>query len=482
MWDQFSPTPSHVAYLSLSLFLIVYALFSQYIRNHLHLSEPPLAVLYGIILGPAVLSILIPKQWGVKDEDDEIVQEMTRVIVAIQCFAVGIELPKEYFKRHWKSVLYFLGPIMAFSWAITALFAYFIFKTSIPAALIIGACLSPTDPVLAASVLAKSHFSERVPSRLKHLLSAESACNDGVSFPFLYIGIVALKSTNAGEALKNFVLITILWQCIVGLTLGIVIGHCANKLLRFSDNNNAISKPSFVVFYLLLALLCVGVGSTLGSDDFLVAFGAGVGFGHDGWFSKKTHELPFPAILDMMLNSALFVFFGALIPWKEFVPRDITPNCGVWQLVLFLILVLLFRRIPIVLAMKRFVPDIRTYREALFCGHFGPMGVGALFLAMEAREELEPPASFPYGKGHRSASYSDLDQAIALVWPVVCFVVVGSTFVHGLSTVAISVGGSFARKRGERAPLLGQETDGLEAMDHEDGNGDSEPEVSGSDC
>lgn len=98
---------------------------------------------------------------------------------------------------------------------------------------------------------------------------------------------------------------------------------------------------------------------------------------------------------------------------------------------------------------------------------------------MEAREELEPASSFPFGKNH---DHSDVNQAIHLVWPVICFVVMGSTFVHGLSTVAISVGGSIARKRGERAPLLGQETDGLEAMDHEEGNGDSEPDVSGSEA
>jgi NhaP-type Na+/H+ or K+/H+ antiporter len=101
----------------------------------------------------------------------------------LQCFAVGIELPKFYLNRHWKFVLWFLGPIMTFSRVITALFAYLIFQTSVPTAFIIGACLAPTGPVLAASVLSKSSFSERVPKRLKHLLSAESACNDGVSFP-----------------------------------------------------------------------------------------------------------------------------------------------------------------------------------------------------------------------------------------------------------------------------------------------------------
>lgn len=184
MWDQLEPTALHIAYLTISTFLIIYVLFSLFIRNHLHLSEPPLALIFGITLGPSALDWITPRNWGM---DDGVVQEFTRVI-GLQCFAGEIELPKLYFNRHWKSAAFFLGPIMTFSWAITSLFAYLIFQTSVPAALVIGACLAPTDPVLAASVLSKSRFSERVPGRLKHLLSAESACNDGVSFPFLYIG------------------------------------------------------------------------------------------------------------------------------------------------------------------------------------------------------------------------------------------------------------------------------------------------------
>jgi len=473
MWDQLAPTPPHIAFLTIPLFLIVYCLFSRFIRNHLHLSEPPLAVVFGILLGPYTLKIITPRAWGI---DDNILQEITRVIIGIQCFAVGIELPKHYFYRHWRSIVYLLGPIMTFSWAITSLFAYFIFKTTVPAALIVGACLSPTDPVLAASVLSKSRFSDRVPKRLKHLLSAESACNDGVSFPFLYIGIVALNHVRPGDAIKEWFLITILWQCVVGIVVGLILGVVANRLIRFSAKNEFISEPSWVVFYLLLATLAVGIGSTLGSDDFLVAFGAGVGFGHDGWFSKKSREVPFPTVLEMLSNSSLFVLFGAMIPWDQFVPRPVTPHVGVWQLILFLILVLLFRRLPIVLALQRFIPDVRTYREALFCGHFGPMGVGALFLAMEAREELNEGHGGLQGipkKPH--PPFSDKAEAIYLVWPVVCFVVLGSTMVHGLSVLAISLGSHLSRDKGERAPLLGGETDGLDAMEHEGGGGESEP-------
>jgi len=479
MWDVLEPTAPHIAYLTISTFLIVYALFSLLIRDRLHLSEPPLAVFFGILLGPQVLKVLTPQQWGM---DDQVIQELTRVILGIQCFAVGVELPKFYFARHWKSVLYFLGPIMTFSFAITALFAALVFKTSIPTALIIGACLSPTDPVLSASVLSNSHFSNRVPKRLRHLLAAESACNDGMSFPFLYIGLVALNQPSLGQSLKQWFLVTILWQCLLGICLGLIIGRTANRALRFSEGKDYITQSSFMVFYLLLAILSVGVASILGSDDFLVAFGAGVGFAHDGWFSNKTKQLPFPTIIDMMLNSSIFVLFGAIIPWNEFRPSSITPNCGVWQLFFFVVLVLLFRRIPMVLALKPWIPDIRTYREALFSGHFGPMGVGALFLAIETRAQLETGTSHPLGKPRTPHKpYTEKEKAIFLVWPVICFVVLCSTFVHGLSMIAISLGGHFGRPKGERAPLIGGEREGLDGMEHTGGGGESEPSVSGSD-
>jgi len=177
-------------------------------------------------------------------------------------------------------------------------------------------------------------------------------------------------------------------------------------------------------------MLTVRVGSILGSDDLLLAFGADVGFAHDGWFSKK-RDTGFPNIVDMIFNSGMFIFFGSIIPWDSFVPSKITPACGVWELILFLVLVILFRRIPIVLALKRLIPDIRAYQKALFCGHFGPVGVGALFLAIEARAQLETGTSHPLSKQKAAVPpYSRRRRLCTLFWPVICFVVLGSTVVH----------------------------------------------------
>ncbi len=63
-WEQIEATPPHLTYLLLSSFLIVYTLFATFIRNRLHLSEPPIALLAGIILGPQCLGWLTPNFSG----------------------------------------------------------------------------------------------------------------------------------------------------------------------------------------------------------------------------------------------------------------------------------------------------------------------------------------------------------------------------------------------------------------------------------
>lgn len=466
-------TSAHWVYLILSAFLLLYGTFSSFIRNRLFLSEPPLATLVGIAFGPQGADLFSPQKWGL---EDNITQEAARIIVGLQVFTVGVELPKAYFGRHWKSVGMMLGPVMTFSWAITGLFVKLVLGTQWPTAFIISACLAPTDPVLAASVLAESTFSRRVPRRIRHMLSAESGCNDGVSFPFLYIGVLCLTEPTAGEAIKEWVLGTLLWQCLLGLLIGLFVGHSFNRMLRFVTKWGYIDPASFLVFYFLLAVFSIGIGSTIGVDDFLAAFGAGYGFAWDGWFAKKTRETHLPNVLDLLLNSSMFVYFGAIIPWSSFSPTTYTPDITPGKLIGLLALIILFRRIPIVLAMKRFVPDIHTYREALFAGHFGPMGLGALFLVVQARAQLENGTSLPEPRPPKHTTHKG---TIETIWPVVCFIILGSTMIHGLSVAAISVGSHYTRKEGERAPLIGQESDGLWSMVHEGGGGESEPSVSG---
>lgn len=415
----------------------------------------------GIAFGPKGITVLDPFQWG---WEDNISQELTRVVVGVQVFASGIELPAKYIKTHRRGVALLLGPNMVAGWLICTAIIYFVLGLNLKYCLIVAACLTPTDPVLSASVLGEARFSQRIPKRLRHILSAESGCNDGSAFPLIYAGLYILLAPSFGNGLKEWVINVIIWQCGFGILCGIIIGLVANRSLRFSEKRGYTQESTLFVFYFLLAILCVGVGATLGLDDFLVCFSAGQAFCWDGWFAAKTHKMKLPSIIDLLTNTTMFVYFGSIIPWQSF-----NDNLSPGKLVLVSFLVLLIRRIPAILALKPFISEIHTWSEALFAGHFGPMGVAAIFLAMEARARLETGTSevLPHPPDDINEPYYVVIQQ---VWPIVSFVVLCSIMVHGFSALVMAVVGHYTRHEKERAPLLGNETSRLYGMANEDGD------------
>lgn len=80
--------------------------------------------------------------------------------------------------------------------------------------------------------------------------------------------------------------------------------------------------------------------------------------------------------IDMLLNLSIFMWFGAVCPWATFVKNDIIP---IYRLIALGVLILLFRRVPIVYAMHWKITQIEEKQQALFVGFFGPIGVSAVF-------------------------------------------------------------------------------------------------------
>ena len=89
--------------------------------------------------------------------------------------------------------------------------------------------------------------------------------------------------------------------------------------------------------------------------------------------------------IDMLLNLAVFIWFGAVCPWSSFLNNDIIP---IYRLIFLGILILLVRRLPIILAMHKYIHQIEHFRHAAFVGFFGPIGVGAIFYLSISREFL----------------------------------------------------------------------------------------------
>ncbi|KAF1807273.1 Sodium/hydrogen exchanger family-domain-containing protein [Mucor lusitanicus] len=342
--------------------------------------------------------------------------------------AVGIELPKHYLKKEWLTMTMLLIPTMMFMWLISGLFIWgLVPPINYLEALVISACICPTDPILANSVV-KGRFAEKhVPAHIRNALSAESGANDGMGFPFLFLAIFLIAEDNVGTAIGKWIYITCLFQIALSCVIGIVVGYVARKVLQWSERNHLIDKPSFLAFAIALALFLMSMTGFSGSDDLLACFAAGNAFSWDDWFRHETEEAHFQEVIDMMLNLAIFVYIGAIIPWSDFGNAELglTP----WRLVVIAILVLFFRRLPIVLLLKPVMPAMKTYREAIFSGWFGPMGVGAVFLSIIAKEELEVAHE---GK--------EAPVSIRIISPVVLFIVFCSVIVHGTTIPLFKLG------------------------------------------
>lgn len=435
-WDHLSVNKPHLVYIILGGFTSLFMLCSSIIKERLYIGEATVATVCGLIFGPHAANLINPLTWG---NTDQITLEFSRIVLVVQCFAVGVELPKAYMERHWRSVTFLLVPVMTFGWLVTSLFIWAVFSSHLNwlDSLTCAACVTATDPVLASSVVGKGKFAKRIPKHLRDLLSAESGCNDGMAFPFIYLALYLVRyRPNSNEVALNWICVTILYECIFGAIYGFVIGYIARRLIRYADEQNFIDRESFLVFYFVLALFCAGSGSILGADDLLIGFAAGVGFSNDGWFTEKTEESHVSNVIDLLINLAFFVYFGTIIPWEQF-NSDIV-HISVWKLVVVAFLVLFFRRIPIMMMLKPVIPDIKTWREALFAGHFGPIGVGAIFVAILARAELETDSTTPLAE--LPPPDFEHENIIEMIWPITTFLVLTSIIVHGSSIAVFTLG------------------------------------------
>ena len=112
---------------------------------------------------------------------------------------------------HFLKPHYFLSEQLQ-GWFVSAGLIYALIpRLNFLSSLAVAACLTPTDPILAAAVVGGKWANKHVPEHIRHLLAAESGCNDGAAFPFLFISLYLIIDKNIGQAIKDWVLI--LWLC-----------------------------------------------------------------------------------------------------------------------------------------------------------------------------------------------------------------------------------------------------------------------------
>ncbi|MEY9212392.1 cation:proton antiporter [Thermobifida halotolerans] len=368
--------PLHLAYAAIGALSVVLALFSSRLRE-LPVSEPLMALLLGVLLGPHLLGLL---EFSTT-ERDSLLLEGARVLLAASVMAAALRFPATSLRGLIAPAALLLGVVMPLA-AVLSGAAALLLGLPVALAALVGACLCPTDPVLAASVVTGKPAEEHLPGRLRRMLTVESGANDGLALPLVGLALaVVLPATAPGAEVGRLA-----WEVAAGAVIGVVAGAAAGRAMEAATDRRKLGKGASLVFTLLLAVAVLGLARIAGASGVLAVFASGLAYNRVVRTGERGPQDNIDEAINRYLSLPLFVLLGAVLPWREWI------GFGPVAL-LFVVAVLLLRRPPLILALFR--PLGLRPRDAAFLGWFGPMGISALFyLAHSIDKGVHDPRLF----------------------------------------------------------------------------------------
>lgn len=336
---------------------------------------------------------------------------LTELVVIISLMGTAIKIDRPLNWKSWQSPLRLVTVAMVGCIAIASALGYAFFNIGVVSALLLGAVLAPTDPVLASDVQVGPP-NEKIRFETKFALTAEAGMNDSLAFPFVLLAITLCNMTAKGEgSIMEWLGYHVLLRMVVGLVVGYLIG----KLLGFiiftmSDKFDVLeTRDGFVA--LSLTLMVYGIAELLHGYGFVAVFVAGLTLrnyevGHK--YHDKLHAFTDQSER-IMLAIVLILFGGSLLSG---VLAGLT-----WPMVMFSVIFLFFIR-PITSYVSLMACKQVHTLEKWVISFFGIRGMGSIYYLAYAFKE----AKFPYA-----------DE----LWTIVTFTILLSIVVHGLTATRV---------------------------------------------
>ncbi len=361
------------------------------------------------VLGAAGAALL-DLGWLDAMDDALVVERVAELAVIVALFATGMRLDRPLGWRRWRSTIVLLAVVMPVTIAAVAAFGALAMGLSAGAAIVLGAVLAPTDPVLAGDLgvgppgEGEHDDAEREPS---FALTSEAGLNDGLAFPFVYLGLVVAAGWGAGD-----IGAWLGWDVAYAITAGVLIGAVGGRLIsavatRLRERDLlAAELDGWAAVAAVLAIY--GVAQVAGAYGFLAAFAGGLAFRRrerDHEYSHGVHAGA--ATLERVLELAAILLLGSLVT----VDGLGVPGVAGWILVP--VLLLLVRPLACAVALRATPLD---RHERLWVGWFGVRGVGSLYYAAAVVE----------------AGVLATGEAETVMWTTIAVVGV-SVLVHGVT-------------------------------------------------
>lgn len=370
----------------------------------------PPSVLYVTVGGLVAVALAVLDVTPLDPEGDHLLLErLCELALVVAVFSAGLTIEREVSRRSWTAITMLLTVVMPLTILAIAAFGVWAMGLSFGAALLLGAVLAPTDPVLAGNVGLTAPGGE-VLGEPRLSLHTEAGFNDGLASPFVVLGLYV--AGRGGTAwLPTWTLADLLYGAGFALGLGAVAGVGAARALTAEGRTLGGSLQSAAIVGFALALY--GLTEALGAYGLLAVFASGFTFRRYE-FDHEVHHAAHAGTeaVGKSMELVVLLMLGSVLTWTGLG----APGLSGWLLVPLLLLVI---RPALVLATVG--GWAMGARSALFLGFFGVRGVAAVFYAMVVVQ------------AHVLSAH---EQRVVVWTTVVC--VVGSVLVHGLSATALT--------------------------------------------
>lgn len=403
----------------IALIIISLAILGAVVLPRLFDDKPiSLPILYvgGGFLLFTVFSIQIPAP----TEEPYLAERLSELVVIISLMGAGLKLDRPFDWRGWEPTWRLLAITMPLTIVATAALGTWVLGVNLATAILMGAVLSPTDPVLAADVQTGPPTAEtdedvdptKQEGTIRFALTSEAGFNDGLAFPFTYlaIAVAAAGQLTWGTWIEEWLLVDVIYRIVVGVIVGIIVGKLLARFVFGEHASTDLAKVMEGAEALAGTLFAYAATELVHGYGFIAVFVSALVLRHHEWqhpYYEKLHD--FAVIVERLLMAAVLVLFGGLVANGLLAPLN-GEMIAVGLAFLFVVR-------PLAGMVGLFGFD-SIWGERLVTATYGIRGIGSFYYLSFALNE---------------ATFAEMELLIAAeeLWALVGFIVLTSIVVYG---------------------------------------------------
>ncbi len=303
--------------------------------------ELPLSLPIACVAIGAGVALLPMDDWPIVHMSQRLAltERLTEIVLIVALMGAGLKLDRPLDRVSAALTSRLLVIAMPMTIAVLAALGVALLGLGLAAALLLGAALAPTDPVLASDVQVGAP-GEGKEDAVRFTLTSEAGLNDGLAFPFVHLAIaLAISGTDDGQWLRHWLAIHVAWKVVAGVVIGWAVGRVLGWLIFRLPNRARLSRTGDGFVALGITCLAYGIAELAHAYGFLAVFVAALqvrAAERHHRFHEQLHD--FVEQLERLLMMVLLIVFGfALVAGGLLAAAD-------WRVVAFALLAILVVR------------------------------------------------------------------------------------------------------------------------------------------